>query len=219
MNRFRAVIFDWDGTLADSAERSYLCYERLFGGYGIHFDRARYRETYSPDWYRTYERVGLPPERWGEADARWLELFSVGATELLPGARDTVERLRQSGIVQALVTSGSRDRIERELGRLNLAPFFAVVVCSEDVRQKKPDPEGMRLALERLGVAAPRAAYVGDSPEDVAMARGAGVFSVGIPGGFPNREELIASRPDVLASDLGQALEALLGFEPASSQD
>jgi pyrophosphatase PpaX len=59
-----------------------------------------------------------------------------------------------------------------------------------------------------------RAAYVGDSPEDVAMAKAAGAFAVGVPGGFPNRAALAASRPDVLAPSLEEALRALLS--PAS---
>jgi phosphoglycolate phosphatase-like HAD superfamily hydrolase len=55
---------------------------------------------------------------------------------------------------------------------------------------------------------------VGDSPEDVAMAKAAGAFAVGVPGGFPNREALAASRPDVLAPSLGEALRALLPSPP-----
>jgi phosphoglycolate phosphatase-like HAD superfamily hydrolase len=62
-----------------------------------------------------------------------------------------------------------------------------------------------------MGVAAAESAYVGDSPEDVEMARAAGVFAVGIPGAFPNRELLRASTPDLLAPTLRQAVEALLG--------
>ena len=53
--------------------------------------------------------------------------------------------------------------------------------------------------------------YVGDSPEDVAMAKAAGAFALGIPGGFPNREALAASAPDLLVSSLAAAVEALLG--------
>ena len=58
------------------------------------------------------------------------------------------------------------------------------------------------MALERMGLRPEEAAYVGDSPEDVEMARGAGVFAIGIPGAFPNREALVASRPDFLAESL-----------------
>jgi phosphoglycolate phosphatase-like HAD superfamily hydrolase len=66
------------------------------------------------------------------------------------------------------------------------------------------------MALGRLGAAAPLAACVGDSPEDVEMARAAEVFSVGVPGGFPNREKLRSARPDLWAEALTEAAERLL---------
>ena len=62
-----------------------------------------------------------------------------------------------------------------------------------------------------MAVAPDRAAYVGDSPEDVEMARAAGVRAVGVPGGFPNRGALAASSPDILAPDVTSAVSLLLG--------
>jgi len=204
----RAVLFDWDGTLIDSAEASFRSYVRLFASYSIAFDRERFAATYSPDWYRTYEAVALPRDRWSEADARWVELYREEEARLLPGAEQALNRLRGAGLSTALVTSGSRERVERELSALPVA--FDLLVCCEDVRRKKPDPEALRVALRRLRVAPPEAAYVGDSPEDVAMSRAAGVYVIGVEGGFPNREALRAARPDLLARDLAHAIEALL---------
>ena len=88
--------------------------------------------------------------------------------------------------------------------------FFGAVVCSEDCQRRKPDPQPLRLGLGWLGVEAPGAACVGDSPEDVEMARAAGVLSVGVPGGFPNRQALASSRPDLWADVLSEAVEQLL---------
>jgi phosphoglycolate phosphatase-like HAD superfamily hydrolase len=109
------------------------------------------------------------------------------------------------------VTSGSRSRVERDLESLDVAMLFDVVVCSEDAGRRKPDPAPLHLALERLRVSPVHAAYVGDSPEDVQMARAAGVRSVAIPGGFPNREALVRSGADLWAADLIEAVEMLLG--------
>jgi len=88
--------------------------------------------------------------------------------------------------------------------------MFPVVVAADDVRKRKPDPEPLVLALARMRVAASEAAYVGDSPEDVEMARAAGVYVVGVPGPFPNREQLKASAPDLVADSLDGAVGALL---------
>ena len=67
----------------------------------------------------------------------------------------------------------------------------------------------LRIA-RKLGVAPKEAAYLGDSPEDVTMAKAAGVFAVGIPGGFPNRDALAASEPDLLAESLDAAIDHVL---------
>lgn len=206
----RAVLFDWDGTLLDSAEASYRSYERLFSSFGIRFDRARFEATYAPDWYRTYSAVELPVERWPEADRRWLDLYASEKCALLPGAAEALGRLQVAGVSAGLVTSGSGQRVFSELDGLLVRDFFQTVVVSEDVSEKKPHPEALLLALERLGLSSAEVAYVGDSPEDVKMARAAGVCSVGIAGGFPNREALAASAPDLLVLDLAAAVEALL---------
>jgi pyrophosphatase PpaX len=206
----RALLFDWDGTLWDSAEASYQSYLRLFQGYGIPFDRRRFEETYAPDWYATYRALGLAAELWAEADARWMAEYAREERRLLPGAREALERARALGLALGLVTSGSRARVLAELEAFAIRGLFTAVVCAEDVARRKPDPEGLVLALAHVGARAAEAAYVGDSPEDVAMAKASGVISVGIPGGFPNRHLLTASTPDVLAGSLADALRVLV---------
>ena len=81
----RAVIFDWDGTLVDSAEPSYRCFVRMFSEFGIEFSRETYASTYSPNWYHTFQRVGLPEDRWPEADRLWIENFACESPQLIDG--------------------------------------------------------------------------------------------------------------------------------------
>lgn len=207
----RAVLFDWDGTLVDSAEATFRSYVGLFAGYGIAYDRDLFASTYSPDWYKTYEALALDRDLWSEADDRWIELYGREEVRLLPGAFSALGRLRATNLLTALVTSGSRPRVERELSALGIAELLDLLVCCEDVSAKKPDPAPLRTALERLRVPPEAAAYVGDSPEDVRMSRAAGVYVVAVEGGFPNREALRASDPDLMARDLEGAVEALLG--------
>jgi len=209
--RPQAVLFDWDGTLVNTAEASYRCYEKLFGSYGIAFDRDAFRRTYSPNWHLTYSALGLAPERWAEADARWLGHYCEEEVVLIEGAREALLRVREAGVRAGLVTSGDRVRVSRELADLGVAALFEVLVCAEDTVQRKPHPEALLLALERMRVAPGQAVYIGDSPEDVQMAQAAGVRAVGIPGGFPNREALAAARPDLLEATLAGALDRVLG--------
>jgi HAD superfamily hydrolase (TIGR01549 family) len=204
------VLFDWDGTLVDSAEKSYRCYRRVFAAYGIDYDAALFERTYAPDWYWTYEAIGLPREVWAEADARWLACYDGEPSRLLPGAREALERLAGQGLAQGLVSSGDPGRVKRELEAHDVARFFAAVVCGGETAERKPHPEPLRVALDRLGLAPAQAAYVGDSPEDVLMARSAGVLAIGIPGGFPNRQALAASAPDHMCPSLEAAVSTLL---------
>jgi HAD superfamily hydrolase (TIGR01509 family) len=208
----RAVLFDWDGTLVDSAATSFRCYVRVLSAFGIEYDRAAFERTYTPDWYRTYEAVGLPRERWPEADTLWTRCYEEETSALLPGARAALERVESRGLAQGLVSSGDGSRVRREIRAHGLAAFFGhAVVCGGETDRRKPHPEPLLLALERLSVSPSRSAYLGDSPEDVAMAKSAGVLAVGIPGAFPNREALAAAGPDVLAPSLAAALDALIG--------
>ena len=207
----RAVLFDWDGTLVDSAELSYRCYVAVFQRFGVPFDRGAFERTYSPDWYRTYRTLGLDECHWPEADQLWQTHYATDSAMLLPGARECLDRLRDARLTLGVVTSGERQRVEREQAALGLAGTFEVMVCGGETPERKPHPAPLRLALGRLGLAASEAAYVGDSPEDVEMARAAGVFTVGIPGAFPNREALARSRPDVMAVSLAATADRLLG--------
>jgi pyrophosphatase PpaX len=209
-SRLQAVLFDWDGTLVNTAEASYRCYEKLFGSYGIAFDREAFRRTYSPNWHLTYSALGLAEDRWAEADARWLAHYCEEEVVLIEGAPDALRRVRDAGLRAGIVTSGDRGRVARELAGLGVASLFEVVVCAEDTVYRKPHPEALLLALDKLGVGTAEAVYIGDSPEDVQMAQAAGVRAVGIPGGFPNRESLAAARPDVLEASLAGALDRVL---------
>jgi phosphoglycolate phosphatase len=206
----RAVLFDWDGTLVDSAEKSFRCFVDVFASFGLPFDWARFQATYSPEWTRTYEAVGLPRDSWEEADRLWLAGYARETSFLVPGAVDALRRLDERSLALGIVSSGDGGRVRGELETLGVARYFRTVVCGGEASRKKPFPDPLLLALSRLGLRAEDAAYVGDSPEDVEMAQAAGAFSVGIPGGFPNRPALEASRPDVFSESLAAAVERLL---------
>lgn len=210
----RAVIFDWDGTLVDTAEASYRCYVRLFDELGIVFDRETYARTYSPNWYHTFRQLGLPEDRWSHADQRWLAHFAGETVELIDGVRDALRELAQREVLAAVVTSGSRDRVTREIFAHGLGGIIREAVFGSDVERKKPHPEALELCLSRLSIEPGDAVYVGDSPEDVEMARAAGVYAVAVPGAYPNREALAASRPDAMHDSVLDAVRTLITPSP-----
>lgn len=180
-----AAVFDWDGTIADSLGHIYRAEQPIMRRFGIPMSRARFRATYSPDWRTRYRELGIPEDGWEEASRVWSSGMLASRPRAFPWVRRALRALRRRGVRIALVTASDRAIVERGLTALNLDGVFEPVVCAEDVGRQKPHPEGLHLALDALGVAAPDAVYVGDTLTDLEMARAAGVAFVPIAGTTP----------------------------------
>lgn len=192
-----ALLFDWDGTLVDSAQLGLVAYEKSFADLGVPFDREAYCAVYSPNWLSVYEGLGLPREHWQRADELWTQHYAEQRAELISGAGDTVAELEQKGYRLGVVSSGNDRRVNREIKELGLADFFEVVICHEQINNRKPHPEGIEIALHRLGVAPIQSAYVGDSPEDIEMGKRANVMTVGVRSSYPTSWKLLSEEPDI----------------------
>jgi HAD superfamily hydrolase (TIGR01549 family) len=193
----RAVIFDWDGTLADSHRSLYAANAAVMRAFGLPFTDELYRRHYSPDWRLMYRRLGITDDRVDEANRIWQDAFHGGApTSLLPGVLEAVERLEVAGVLTGLVTSGGHGIVEPQIRRLGLDRWIAVRVFGDDLAEQKPHPAPLRKALAGLGVAAASfgdVAYLGDAPEDMQMAVAAGVHAIGVVSVFSNPELLRAA--------------------------
>jgi len=193
----RAVLFDWDGTLLNSYASDVRAYLKMFRALGVEWGVAEVARHYSPNWYRVYRAARIPRAKWDEADRLWTRAYAQENPKLLPGARRIVQLLERDFDL-AIVTSGNRQRVRRQLREFELTRYFAACVCSEDAPRKKPDPAPLRLALERLCADPLECVYVGDTQEDIEMARRAGVRPIGVLGPFPTARRIRAARPDVL---------------------
>lgn len=191
------ILFDWDGTLVDSAQLGLVAYEKSFAALGVPFDHEAYRAVYSPNWLTVYEGLGLPKEHWQRADELWTQHYDEQSAKLIEGAGETVAEIRQKGYRLGVVSSGNSCRVNREIKELGLAGFFEVVICHEQIRNRKPHPEGIEIALEQLEVAATQTAYVGDSPEDIQMGKSANVTTVGVLSTYPTSWKLQSAEPDI----------------------
>jgi HAD superfamily hydrolase (TIGR01509 family) len=212
-----AVLFDWDGTLADSLESFYTANAAVLAELGIPFDRRRYREVYSPDWRRFYRRLGVPEDRLEEANDRWTATH-VPAAEPMPGAREALVALAGRGSRLGIVTATSRRIVEPQLERFGMADLLTVRVFGGDLSVGKPDPGPLELALERSGLAGrPRlAVYVGDAPDDMRMARAVGTRAIGVRSMLGDEADLLdagaesvhGSVADWVRSELGRPIAA-----------
>jgi pyrophosphatase PpaX len=203
VERILAILFDWDGTLLDSYASGFRASMAVFRHFEIPLDRDRFLATYCPNWYVTYRHIGLPEDKWDEADRVWLETYGQERPEHYPFARRTLTILTENGYTLGVVTSGTRERVTQELDRHRLAEFFSTLVCFEDTEHKKPDPEPLLVALEQLGRRPSEAAYVGDRPEDILMGRNTGSYSIGVESAFGTRRVLEEAAPDLILPHAG----------------
>lgn len=205
----RAVLFDWDGTLLGSYCADLHAYLKMFHGLGVDWGEEELRRHYSPDWYRVYTAAGIPRARWAEADRLWRRFYQGQSPALMPGARRVLHWLAPRFRL-GLVTSGDRERVRRQLRSFKLTQLFSVRVYSEDAGKRKPHPRPLQLALRRLRLPPEACVYVGDTPEDIEMARRAGVRPIAVLGPFPTHRRLRAARADALLEsieDLPRLLE------------
>jgi len=196
------LLFDWDGTVVDSAQLGLTAYEKAFAELGIPFDHETYRTVYSPNWLSVYEGLGLPREDWDRADELWTKHYGDQMAELLTGAAETITGLRRKGYRMGVVSSGNYRRVNREIVELGLDGMFETVVCHEQITNRKPHPEGLVMAMASLQCGPTEVGYVGDTPEDIEMGKGAGVLTIGVRSAYPTSWRLEQSDPNILIESL-----------------
>jgi HAD superfamily hydrolase (TIGR01509 family) len=207
-SRLAGVLFDWDGTLLNSFRADSQAYLAMFRALGCRWGIEELAQHYSPDWYVVYRAAGIPQERWHEADRLWRSHYLKHPSKLMSGARQVLQRLARHHTL-GLVTSGDRQRVCRQLRAFELTRVFRARVCGGDTAEKKPHPAPLLLALGKMKLGPNECVYVGDTPEDLAMARAAGVRAIALLGPFPIEKRLRAAKPEFLLRRLAD-LPALL---------
>jgi phosphoglycolate phosphatase-like HAD superfamily hydrolase len=105
-----------------------------------------------------------------------------------------------------VVSSGNDLRVNREIREFGLSDCFEVVVCHEQIKNRKPHPEGLEIAMQALAIGKNNVGYVGDTPEDMEMGKAAGVLTIGVRSDYPTSWRLEASQPDLLIESLAELL-------------
>jgi pyrophosphatase PpaX len=208
--RFSAVLFDLDGTVVDSGgiilasmrhatqtvlRREYTDAELLVnvGGPGLEAQMHALDPERADELVRVYRAHNAPLH---------------DSLEAFPGIDDVLAQLKREGRRLGVVTAKKRATVELAFARLPLAHLFDVVVGGDETERHKPDPEPLLLGLERLGASAEDAAYVGDSPYDMAAARAAGVCAVGVTWGRIHDRDRLAEA-DVVVDTAQELLDVL----------
>ena len=205
----RAVVFDFDGVLANSEPLHFRAFREVLSAHQIPLTEAAYY-----DRYLGYDDVGAfraiaadanvelteaEIERLVKRKAVRLEELEAGVSVLFPGARAAIERMAGCGTL-AIASGAIRPEIMRVVDREGLRSFFSVVVAAGDTAASKPDPAPYRRAVELLSTVTPspvlpkECVAIEDSRWGLHSAKGAGLRTVAITHSYPAGELVDADR-------------------------
>jgi HAD superfamily hydrolase (TIGR01549 family) len=218
----QGLIFDWDGTIVDSAQAMFLSYRHAYKKHlGITFPRddADFRRIVPMRLAESSARYGGPRAAAVAESYSWYyaaEGYKTG--RVYAGVREMLIELRRRGYGLGVASNKSRGRIGADIAFLQLDGLFDVLVTSEDTPERKPHPAPLLKAAQQLGLPPAVLAYVGDYSGDIIAAHAADMVAIGVGwGGIFPLDTLQAARPDYMVHDPA-ALLALCPAHPITSR-
>jgi phosphoglycolate phosphatase len=193
------IVFDWDGTILDSAGAIVRAIQASCIDLGLpppSEARARHVIGLGLSDALGHAVPELRPERYSEMIERYRFHYLAGdhALTLFAGIRELLAELLSRGHVLAVATGKSRAGLDRALDHSGLRTCFAASRCADECRSK-PDPQMLEELLAEFGMMASEALMIGDTSHDLLMARSAGVGSLAVTYGAHPHEHLLEQRP------------------------
>jgi phosphoglycolate phosphatase len=206
--RFDLLIFDWDGTLMDSAAAISASIQAACGdlGYPVPCEEdARYIIGLGLKDAMAHILPGLAEDDYGRIVERYRHHFIQrdAGTTLFEGVTETVRELHASGHILAVATGKSRRGLDRALASTGLSPYFRATRCADE-GASKPDPAMLERLLETVNVGRHRALMIGDTTHDLQMARSAQVAGIGVAYGAHPKRELLRCDPLACFDEWGE---------------
>lgn len=209
----KAILFDVDGTLAETEEGHRAAWNAVFAAHGYDWSWSfeKYREllqvTGGRERLKVFAGDALDDAQVRELhlakNARYREAMAAGEIALRPGIRELIDTARKRGVTLGIATTTSRGNvdalIEGTLG-LDAMGWFSVIACAEDAPSKKPDPQVYHFALDRLGIEGPEAIAIEDSRNGIVAACKAHIPVVVTPSLYMGQDD--HSGADLVLDDL-----------------
>lgn len=212
----QAVLFDFDYTLGDATDVIVDGFRYAFGQMGLPLpDRETVRGTVGYKLEDSYTLLTGDPDpehqsRFGDLYREMANPLQITGARLLPGARELLAALKAAGIRTGVVSTKRTDTLCGILEHCGAAPLLDLIVGGDLVARPKPDPEGLRAALDTLGLTPAQALYCGDTVMDAGAAQGAGTHFCAVLNGTTPAEAFVPFPCDHIAPDLWD-LKAWLG--------
>lgn len=202
----RALVFDVDGTLAETEEVHRQAFNETFAAHGLdwHWSRDDYRILLKVTGGKERMAAHRAAVGYGPEDAviarlhkektdRYGAIIAAGGLSLRPGVADLIETARASGLALAVATTTNRPNVEalcRAVWGCPAGEVFDVIAAGDEVAAKKPAPDVFTLALDRLGLPASEALAFEDSRNGVLSARAAGLRVIVTPSLYTAGDDL-----------------------------
>lgn len=209
---YKAYLFDFDYTLADSSRGIVICFRTVLENHG-------YDGVTDMEIKRT---IGLTLEEsfailTGVSDPARLDAFKqeyvraadehmTRNTVFFPETLSVLRSLKSRGVYLGIISTKYRYRIQELLSQYLPSGFLDVIVGGEDVRAHKPSPEGLLCAINSLELMPEEVIYLGDSVVDAQTAQAAGVDFAGVLHGMTTREELQQYPHEMIVESLDSLL-------------
>lgn len=206
-----AVLFDIDGTLVDSNYIHVDTWSRAFADAGVTVPSWRIHRCIGMDGDKLLETLVGSSDSAVALEAKDLHTSyyeeATDRLQILPGARELLQRLNDQGLTVVLATSAPEKELAYLRDLLDVEDVVSVVTSGEDADVAKPSPEIVEVALERAGVDAGDAVMIGDSVWDMKASARVGVAAIAVRCGGVPEADLRAAGAEAVYEDPADLLE------------
>ncbi|WP_102275086.1 HAD family hydrolase [Cytobacillus massiliigabonensis] len=179
----KAVIFDFDGTIADTLPVCFYAFQAVFKEFdNIEYTTDEIKSMFGPSETEIITE-NLKNLNYQQAIEHYYEKYDEKHSEnnfKSEEINDLLLYLKKEGYKLGIVTGKARRSLNISLKYLNMEKMFDVIITGDDVSKPKPHPEGINKALQQLGMLAGEAIFLGDSDADIQAGKQAKVFTIGV---------------------------------------
>ncbi len=204
----KTVLFDLDGTIADTNDLITESFKHTFKVYGYEFTEEEIKAMNGPPLIETFNQIN--PDQAEEMIKTYREhnfKYHDHFVKEIPYAKETIERLLAKGIKIGIVTAKMREGVKKTLACTGLTPYFDVIVTIDDVTHPKPHPESVQLAMEQLEANPPSTLMIGDNYHDIEAGKKALTQTAGVAWSMKGRGFLQQYKPTYMLEDMRDTLK------------